>query len=142
MHARRRAYLERRKKKGAGVDIVPLIDVMFLLLSFFIFVTMSMVIQQEIAVEMAKSETADSPAKNQDPLVVSISREGSFYLNKDKVNEEALSEKLTKGALRNPDETVFINADALAQHRWVIRAMDIIRKSGLTIIVFTTEPEK
>lgn len=124
----------------ARVEIIPLIDVMFLLVAFFMVISISMVMQQGIFVDLAPATSGETNQDNKDTLVVSIKSDGSFYLNKSKLDLTELQAALKKAAEKTSETIIVINADGDASHRSVITAMDTIRQSGLHSIVFAVEP--
>jgi len=123
-----------------AIDIIPLIDVMFLLLCFFIFLTLAMVFQEGINVDLAQAQEGAS-VQEQEPVVVSIDEAGKLFLNKEQVSEDNLVSMLKQRAEQNPDRPVFINADENARHKRVIFAMDSIQKAGLSNVTFTVRPQ-
>lgn len=125
-----------------AIDIIPLIDVIFLLLCFFIFLTLAMVVQEGIAVDLAKATTGESVERERKPLVVSVDQDGKIYLDEEQVTEDELPARLRAHARRNPDRPVHLNADEGAQHGRVITALDAVRQSDLTNLVLTIKPRE
>ncbi len=126
----------------ARVEIIPLIDVMFLLVAFFMVVSMSLVMQKGIFVDLAPAHTADSSMEDQDTLVISVDSAGAYFLNKDKISLEALSEFLLEKSAKAPETSVIINADKEARHKNVVKALDLVRKSNLHKVIFSVEPQQ
>lgn len=141
MKRRRRHPRRSPDDDDEAIDIIPLIDVMFLLLCFFIFLTLAMVMQEGIAVDLAQARSGESVAGQKQPLAVSVKADGSIYLNKEEVPDGKLPERLQQHARKNPDRSVRLNADEGANHSHVITALDAIRQSKLSNLVFTIKPE-
>ncbi len=144
-------YLEKlqRGPKGgafhprrARVEIIPLIDVMFLLVAFFMVVTISMVMQKGIFVDLSPVETADSSLEEQDSLVITVDADGAFFLDKEAISLEELGANLLETAALNKDTPVVINADKRARHEQVIEALDLVRRSELHNVIFSVEPKE
>lgn len=123
------------------IDIIPLVDVMFLLLTFFVFMTLAMVIQEGIGVNLASAQSGSS-VKEQKPIVISIQADGEYHLGEEKTTPEDLSRHLESVSNRNKNRPVFLNVDSATAHRHVIGALDLVRKSGLSNVTFTVKPEK
>lgn len=123
------------------IDIIPLVDVMFLLLTFFIFMTLAMVIQEGVSVNLASAESGES-VREKEPVVLSIKQTGQYFFNKSEISVEALRERLERTARNNPEQSVFINADQSVNHRAVMETLDIVRKSGLSNVTFTVKPSE
>jgi biopolymer transport protein ExbD len=131
-----------RNSRRARVEIIPLIDVMFLLVAFFMVISISMVLQKGIFVDLSPAETADSKMDEPDSLVLSVDASGEFYLEKGKVSVEALADFFAKKAKEDRDVSIIINADRQARHEDVIKALDLVRSSGLHNVIFSVEPKE
>ncbi|MFB6344354.1 MAG: ExbD/TolR family protein [bacterium] len=142
MNRTRRRSRRSPENDDEAIDIIPLIDVMFLLLCFFIFLTLAMVMQEGIAVELAQAQSGESVTSQKEPLAVSVKADGSIYLNKEEVKENRLKQMLQAHASENPDRPVRLNAAKGAKHSHVIKALDAIRQSKLSNLVFTIKPEQ
>lgn len=123
------------------IDIIPLVDVMFLLLTFFIFMTLAMVIQEGVNVSLASAESGES-VERKEPIVLSVDESGQYFFNKSEVTEETLRRRLERTAEQNPEKSVFINADQSVNHRSVIEVLDAVRRSGLSNVTFTVKPSE
>ena len=128
--------------RRARVEIIPLIDVMFLLVAFFMVVSISMVMQKGIFVDLSPAHTSDSSVEQEDSLVVSIDAVGRFFLNKTEISSDSLKDFLEETALNDRDTPVIINADKQARHENVIEALDLVRGSGLHNVIFSVEPKE
>ena len=126
-------------ERKARVEILPLIDVIFLLLCFFIYMTMMMVVQKGIFVDLASSKSGMDIKEEKKMLTLSIDREGQIFLNKEMVAGDRLEARLIE--LKKEDPVLIINADEDVAHRDVIRLLDLVRQAGMGEIIFTVEPE-
>ena len=125
----------------ARVEMIPLMDCMFLLLSFFIYATMTMVVQKGIFVNLAKAQTGEVIQEEEKSAVtLSIDKAGNLFLDKRQVSERQLKERLYQFGKKKKSATVFINADKEVTHEKVMRALDWVRQSGVTQVVFNVEP--
>lgn len=131
----------RQKLDEAGVNLTPLIDVVFLLLIFFmVSTTFTRETQLKIDLpEAASGETAESPDLQQIELTISAS--GEVAIN-DKVLIEATLDKL-KSALQRESAgdtslPVIITADAQTPHQSVITVMDAAGQLGFSRLRLTT----
>ena len=128
----------RRIRKEARLEIIPLMDVMFLLLAFFVLSTLSMVMQRGVSVDLPQAETA--LVNKKDYAEITITSSGKIFWGKDRVDRGALGCLLICEKQKNPHIKIFINADRHAFHEMIIGVMDIVRKSGINRVSFTTEP--
>lgn len=119
--------------------MVPLIDCMFLLLTFFIYVATTMAVQRGIPLHLATASTGEAAGKEALPTI-SIDREGRLYLNKRPVTEERLRGELTALAGSREPKPVVIQADRGVLHERVVAVLDLARQSGVPEVVFAVEP--
>ena len=118
-------------KVNSNINVTPMVDVMLVLLIIFMVITP--MLQQKVAVDMAKVDnpTPMPDADKEDAIVVAITRDGGVFLGQNKV---ATSERGTKGRDKladTPGKTIFIRADARAQFRAVEDAIDAVRTAGV-----------
>jgi biopolymer transport protein ExbD len=126
-----------RKRKRPAINITSLIDVMFLLLVFFM-VSTTFAEHPGIELELPTASTAE-PSKLE-PLVLTIDIKGKMFLNDSPVGETELRSGLKAAA--KPDTTLILKADKGVPYGYVIRAMDISRQSGVRRIISLTETPK
>lgn len=124
-----------RRKKGDNValEMTPMIDVVFQLLIFFI-VTLK---QEDIMANLEAFRPApDSSAtveEKEEPLQILIGKEGLAF-NGALVNEEQLAKKLENIVKRNKDAMILIKSSGDAPHMYLVSALDICSRVGITKI--------
>ena len=128
-----------RQEPEIEVNLTPLIDVVFLLLIFFM-VSTTFVRESEIDLTLpeASAEVRDEPI---DKIDIAVDKEGQYFVNgKALVNNqlETLKRALAEIKTTDGDPLVVINADADASHQSVITVMDAARQTGLIRITFPT----
>jgi len=128
-------------RRKARIEIIPLIDIVFFLLATFVMVSMSMVQNQGIAVNLPASATSTAQDRK-DFTVISISKVGEIHFDKQKVNEAQLVSKLRALKKSNSDPKIFLNGDESASLGSTVRVLDTIRKEGITRIAIQTASEK
>jgi len=130
-----------RQKEEPEINLIPFIDVLLVILIFLMLsTTYSKFTEMQI-----KLPAADVDAQRDYPkeVLVSVSSEGDYSVNKQAVGGRSLSElvsALQSGAKSGKDSVVIINADASAKHQAVITVMEAARRAGLTQITFATQP--
>lgn len=132
---------QEKKRRTPRIEIIPMVDVMFLLLVFYILSSLALHKPKGIAVDLPNAKTGDSPSVSQD-LTVTITADGSYYLDKEKVPEGRLDESLKLkcggSAGRTSSINVVINADQATPHHYVVAAMDSLRNLGVTNFSIST----
>ena len=132
-----------RRRPEASIELTPLIDVVFLLLIFFM-VSTSFVREARIAVDLP--EAAGDAPDGEAGLALSIDAAGGYAVNGRALADGEVATLV--GALRplaGPDgrSHLLIAADASATHRAVVRAMDAARRAGIARIdIATREPAR
>ncbi len=127
--------IRERKRKRPSITITSLIDVVFLLLVFFM-VSTTFAEHPGIKLELPSASSAE-PSKLA-PLTLAIDKKGRMYLNDESIREDELREKLEEAA-KKPDATLVLRADKAVPYGYVVRAMDISRQSGIRRIVSLTD---
>jgi len=121
------------------VNLTSLIDVVLLLLIFFM-VTTSFVRETEIRLKLPEAETAP-PASVEDALEITITADGDYLINgKQTINRRpiTLRRALAEEADERRDQTIVIRADARASHQSVVTAMDVAGRLGFMRINIAT----
>lgn len=123
-------------RKRARIEMIPLIDSMFLLLVFFIYAMLSMVVHKGISVDLPVAAT--SVIDKEDYLSLSITREKKIFFDKREVSFRELPLFLRQEREKNPKLELFINADKKAYYGRIIKVLDVIRAAGIKKVSFET----
>jgi biopolymer transport protein ExbD len=119
----------------ARIEVIPLIDIMFFLLAAFMLVSLSMVNMKTVKVNLPTATTATAETRN-DFLALSVDKAGVLYLEQKPVGANELALQIAAMRQTNANLRVFISGDADARHGDVIRALDIVRGSGVEKVAF------
>ena len=126
--------------KKARIEMLPLIDIVFLLLVFFIYAMLSMAVHRGLPVELPTSSTAEIDKKL--VLSVTVKADGSIYVDEEPV---ALTE-LTRVLLTKTDDTsepgVLVFADRALPYQMIYNVLDKIRQAGLSRISLQADLEE
>ncbi len=130
-----------RGRHEASVELTPLIDVVFLLLIFFM-VSTEFIRETELKIDLP--EASGNPPQTPDEVIeVTVDRAGDYAVNGKLLlnNEiETLVRTLSEAKLRyGADSRLIITADANTAHQAVVRAMDAAGQVGLVHISITTK---
>jgi biopolymer transport protein ExbD len=119
----------------ARIEIIPLIDIMFFLLAAFMLVSLSMVNLKSVKVNLPTATTATPDVKN-DFVSLSVDRAGVIYFDKQPVGPNELTATLQSWRRTNENVRVFISGDTEARHGDIIRALDLVRSTGIQKVAF------
>lgn len=125
------------KKRSVLINVTSLIDVMFILLLFFM-VSTTFLATPAIKLELPKAKHAD--VVRQRPIVVHIDPTGAIYLNDEPVNVGLLGAALSGKLAEADDRSVVLKADSRVSHGTVVEVMDVIKGAGATRLVVSTQP--
>ena len=120
--------------------IIPMIDIIFFLLVFFMMSMLTMVTQKTIALNLPKTTVAKVDTTKTVP--VSVTKDGQIYVEQDPVTLEELSARLA--TMKNGDETltVVLRGDTEVNYGAVVSVMDVIRLSGIERVSMATDGKR
>jgi biopolymer transport protein TolR len=138
---------KRGRKLMGEINVVPYIDVMLVLL--IIFMITAPLLTQGVQVELpdADAKPIDPQLlKDREPLVLSVDRDGRYYLNiggdeDSPVNEAEVARRAGAVLDREPDTPVLVKADERVPYGSVVRGMVLLQQAGATKIGFLTDPK-
>jgi biopolymer transport protein ExbD len=133
-----------RSDERVDINLTPLIDVVFLLLIFFM-VSTTFDRHARLKVELPEASAKKEQKQVDEPLVVSIDAEGNYFINDRQVvntSLETLKTALRKSVADRKDVALVLRADAKTPHQSVVRAMDAASQLGLTRLSIATIESK
>ncbi len=132
-----------RKRRAPSVIIVSLIDILAILLIFFIVTTTFQRNQPQLQINLPESKTAEeAPAENSQPLVLRIKSADQITLDEKPVTLETLAGALKALREQAPDRPIAMQADREAPFGVVVKALDALRDAGVKNIPAFTQPEE
>ena len=119
------------------INVTPLVDVMLVLL--IIFMVATPMLHQGIQVALPRAEARNLPLKVQDPIVLSINRDGEVFLRDARVPLAELADRIKDRLAGRPDDTVFLKGDRGVPYGRVIEVLDRLHRSGIVHVGMVTE---
>ena len=119
-----------RETKQPDLNIIPMIDIMFFLLVFFMLSTMYMVEQKTIPVNLPQATSA--AIDNKTNFTVTLKDDGSIYLEDQQTDIQTLLMQATKEQKNNPSFAIIIRADKDINYDKVVSFIDALKKAGIT----------
>jgi biopolymer transport protein ExbD len=132
--------IPRQQTEKARIEIIPMIDIIFFLLVFFMVSTLSMTINRGLPVNLPKA--ASSQRDLRESFNITVMQDGTLFLNKEPTSLEALGQRVKDGLERDPELVVIINADDQALHGAIVSVMDEVRLSGVSRLAIAVRPER
>jgi len=130
-----------RERDEVSLDMTPLIDVVFLLLIFFM-LTASFTQAQRLKVDLPKAEQGEAVQEPAKDWVIEIDAKGQYALNGEALAGDQLTLRLRELPDRTDDTVILIRADAHTEHQAVVQALDAARAAGLLHIGLATDTSK
>ncbi len=121
----------------ADINVTPLVDVMLVLL--IIFMITAPMLHHGIEVALPKADAEVIPLRIDDPLVLSINRDGLVYVQEEPVHPSQLMERLIPIIRARGDEAVFIKGDRELAYGRLIEVLDVLNQGGVRQIGMVTE---
>ncbi len=121
----------KRKSEESGIDLTPMLDVVFIMLIFFI-VTTSFVKESGIDVSRPSAKTAKK--KQQASILVAINQSGEIWIQRRKVDIRAVRANIERLHAETPEGTVVIQADKRSETGLLVDVMDQVRLAGVESI--------
>ena len=131
---------KRPRRDDARIEITPLVDMVFLLLIFFMLST-TFIVTPGIKVNLPQS-SAEKVTQEKKEVRVFITEDNKVFVEKLLVDVRELEQRLLGVAQHDPQALVIIKADAKALHGKVVEVMDIAKQSGLNRLAIATQPKE
>ncbi|MBI4557556.1 MAG: biopolymer transporter ExbD [Candidatus Hydrogenedentes bacterium] len=129
------AFNARRHRRRPTINITSLIDVMFLLLIFFM---ISSTFREHLGIDVSLPEAATAANQEMTSHEITITREGEFFFGEKLVDEAGLREAIAALLKSDPEAALVLRADQAADFGWVVRAIDIARQVGGAKLIIPT----
>jgi biopolymer transport protein ExbD len=127
-----------KRKPEALLNMTPMIDIVFLLLIFFLLTT-NFITQEGINVNLPNARSTALQTKEE--ITIYITREGRFFIKDEEFNEEKLYKRLKSLVGDDPGKLVTIRADKDVVLNTVVKVMDTIKSSGAEKLCIATESD-
>ena len=125
-------------EEGFEINILPMIDVIFSILAFFIISTLFLSRSQSLPVNLPSAQTAE--AQQPEQINITIEADGDMFLDRQKIELTRLKGVLTDKIAPNAQSLVIINADEKVEHGIVVKVMDRLRQvPGANMAIAATQ---
>ncbi|MFH2002672.1 MAG: biopolymer transporter ExbD [Planctomycetota bacterium] len=131
---------KRRPMHGARIEMIPLIDIIFLLLVVFIYAMLSMTVHKGIRIDLPQAAFSDLD-QEKDYLSITIASNGTVYLDLDPVELSELTDRVRAEANVNGKLHVQIHAHKKITHGRLVQVLDSVRAGGVTSLSIMTDDD-
>lgn len=121
----------------SDINVTPLVDVMLVLL--IIFMVTAPMLHQGVEVALPQIEARNLQQKVEDPLVLTINRDGMVYVQDQPIHPSQLIERLAPIIKARGDDALFLKGDRDVPYGRIVELLDLLQKNGITKIGMVTE---
>ena len=130
--------IRKRQEEDAKIDITPMLDVVFIMLIFFI-VTASFI--KESGAKVTKPEAVTSVKKPKATILLAIDDNDEIWLDKNNIDPRAIKANITRLRAENPEGEVVVQADQDSKAETVIKVIDALKEAGIDVPSVATKSE-
>ena len=128
--------------RAPRLALTSMLDVIFLLLCFFVTVSVFSQWENEMSVTLPQAKTADEPDRLPGEIVVNLLADGTVRVNGQEMTLPDLGARLKRLSRFYPGQAVIVRADRDAKYESLVRVLDTCRESDVWNFSFATEAEK
>ena len=128
------------ERKSARIELIPLVDIIFLLLVFFIYSMLSMAVYRGIPVMLPQAETVESA--DGEAVFITVDHKGHVFVDKVFMDGDRLLGRLKREQTAFPQKTAIISADGDAPYRTFVDVLDKVRLAGFKKVSMEAQQEK
>ena len=121
------------------INILPMIDIIFVILSFFIISSLYLVKLESIPLNLPNANTSKNELN--DPIIISLDIAGNIYINKNYSKRKSFESDIYKLIANKDKEFILLRADKEIKYGEVIYVLDILRKFKNLKIAVSTDPK-
>lgn len=135
-------FRRRAEPNVLGFQIAPMVDVLLVLLCFFILTWNFARKEMELDVKVPTAEHGGEPTMDVNQTVLNLKVDGSIVMNTKPVSYDELGEKMAALAKINKDYAIILRGDENVPYKYVARVLDVCRGAGIWNVAFpVTKPE-
>jgi len=134
--------MSKKRRAVSEINVVPYIDVMLVLL--IIFMITAPIVQQGVEIELPKVSANSLPPEQQEPVILTVSKTGDYYLNigddlKKPVSDDIVMQRIALVLKQKPQTPILVRGDKDADYGSVTTAMVLLQSAGVEKVGLMTE---
>lgn len=126
-----------RMKKKPVFMIIPMIDIIFFLLVFFMMNSLQTIAQKALSVQLPQAQSASAPV--QMPIILTVDADGHITMDNKPVSYDEASDMMKKHISENANAAVILQADKRTAHGQVVAVMDMLKAAGVKRLAIAAE---
>jgi biopolymer transport protein ExbD len=133
-------FLNRFQEDEPAIPMAPMIDIIFLLLIFFITTSVFARMENELSITVPTAEMSTTPKRTLGEMVINVKENGNLVVNQKQVTRDQLQLLLTRIAKQYPDQSIIIRGDRKTNLENAIKVLDLCAKTGVWNVSFAALP--
>lgn len=131
-----------KRAKAPALALTSMLDVIFLLLCFFVTASVFSQWESEISISLPSASSAETPGRLPGEVILNVAKDGSVVINARRLTLEDLGSRLRKVAEFYPGQPVVIRADGQTSYASLVSVIDTCRNAGVWNFSLATAQEK
>ncbi len=131
-------FRSRTVPQHPGIQLAPLVDVLLLLLIFFLLTWNAARNENELDVKIPKAKAATEKSAPIGDVIVNVKADGSVVVNRRTLTAVDLTTMLNGLVKLNPDQAVVIRGDEAGEYKNIVNVLDLCSQAGVTNVAFAT----
>ncbi len=132
----------RVQPEAPGFQIAPMVDIVFLLLIFFLVTWNFARYETELDVKVPTAREGKETRRSVGEVILNVKADGTIVMNRRTFTPDALKEALARIASLYPDQAVVLRGDENVDYKFIVDALDICRAANIWNVAFaTSRPE-
>jgi biopolymer transport protein ExbD len=131
-------FRSRTAPQHPGIQLAPLVDVLLLLLIFFLLTWNAARNENELDVKIPKAKAATEKSAPIGDVIVNVKADGTVVVNRRNLTAADLTTMLQGLVKLNPDQAVVIRGDEAGEYKNIVNVLDICSQAGVTNVAFAT----
>lgn len=128
----------RYKPDPVGFQVIPMIDILFLLLCFFVTSQVYSLWETELNVQLPTAQVKDIPTRLEGEIIINVLKDGTIVINKQVLDRARLASVLERVAKLFPGQAVLIRGDSQTPYEHIIKVLDLCRAADISNVSFAT----
>jgi biopolymer transport protein ExbD len=133
-------FRRRIRTDPMGFQIIPIIDVILLLLIFFVSTWTYAHWETELNITVPTAKEVTKSRRLPGEIIINVNKDGDVILNQKKLADDELRGILARIAKQFPDQPVIVRGDEATVYRAIIRVLDVCRQADIWNVAFATKP--
>lgn len=118
------------------IDLTPMLDVVFILLIFFI---VTSVFVTEAGIDVNKPDASTAEARSQDLILIAVSGDGQIWIDGEQIDARFIRSRFERRLAETPNASVVIQGDESAENQHVLRILEAARDANIASVSISTE---